>query len=95
MESESSRAERLRLESPEDRELIAPVEIETVEVGGSGGDEPETGRCSGVTGWGSVLDCGGICGGGVMLPLGPSEIGRLAMAPKDCCDGRKAFVPLT
>jgi hypothetical protein len=83
MESESSCAECLRLLPPEDRELIAP---EIFEAGGSGGDDSGTGRCVGaaVGGWRSMVDCDG-----------GTEIGWLATAPKDCCDGRKACLPLT
>jgi hypothetical protein len=87
MESESSRAERLRLDCPE-----APDDIEIVEGGGSGSVDSGTGGCSGCDSGGSMLDCGGSGGGGI---LSPTEIGRLATAPKDCCDGRKACVPLT
>ena len=93
MDSESSRAERLCFEPPEDRELIVSVEREIFEVGGSGGDDQGRGWCISAVGWRGALDCGG----GAVLPgpLGPTEIGWLATAPKDCCDGRKAFEPLT
>ena len=90
MESDSLCAECLCLDSPEDRELIVPDEI--IEVGGSGGVTVDPGT-SGGSSWGSKLDCGGPAGGGSILS--PTEIGWLATAPKDCCDGRKACVPLT